>query len=70
MRENLIRALFSLLAAAVVLSMSQEWFSWAFEQHRPWKLLPALILAAFAVFEARQVWRRGETLMGISHAHD
>lgn len=67
MRENLIRAAFSFLAAAVTLSMSQEWFVWAVEQNRPWKLLPALVLASFAAFEARQVWKRGEALMGIRH---
>lgn len=68
MREQLIRAAFSFLAAAVTLSMSQEWATWAFEQHRPWKLMPALVLAAFAAFEAHQVWRRGEALLGVSHA--
>ena len=68
MREHLIRAAFSFLAAAVVLSMSQEWAAWAIEQHRPWKFVPALTLTAFAAFEAHQVWVRGEALMGVSHA--
>jgi hypothetical protein len=59
--------MFSFLAATVVLSMSQEWASWALEQRRYWKLLPAAFLAVMAAFEAHQVWRHAERIMGLSH---
>ncbi len=66
-REHLIRGAFSFLAATVTLGMSQEWATWAFEQRRPWKLLPASVLAAFASFEAHQVWKRAERIIGLTH---
>lgn len=66
-RENLIRGVFSFLAATVTLGMSQEWATWALEQRRYWKLLPAAILAVFASFEAHQVWKRAERIMGLAH---
>lgn len=62
----MIRAAFSLLASAVTLGMSQEWATWAFEQHRYWKLLPSALLAAIATFEAHQVWKRVEGIMGLT----
>ncbi len=62
-----IRALFSFLAAAVTLGMSQEWATWAFEQRRYWKLVPAALLAGLASFEAHQVWKRVERIMGLAH---
>ncbi len=66
-REHLIRASFSFLAATVTLGMSQEWATWAFEQRRYWKLVPAALLAAIASFEAHQVWKRVERIMGLAH---
>lgn len=65
MREHLIRAGFSFLAAAVTLSMAQEWASWAVEQRKGWKLAPATFLLGMALFEANQVRERGERLIGI-----
>ncbi len=62
-----IRAAFSFLAATVTLGMSQEWATWAFEQRRYWKLVPAALLAAIASFEAHQVWKRVERIMGLAH---
>jgi hypothetical protein len=67
MREDVLRSVFSFLAAAVMLGMSQEWATWALEQRRYWKLLPAAFLAAMAAFEAHQVWRHAERIMGLSH---
>lgn len=64
-QEHLIRGAFSLLAATVTLAMSQEWAGWAINQHRYWKLLPAAFLAMAAMFEAGQVWRRTEKILGI-----
>lgn len=66
-REHLIRGGFSFLAAAVTLAMSQEWVTWALEQHRYWKLAPATVLACFSVYEAHSVWRRGERVFGLTH---
>lgn len=65
--EDAIRGLFSTLAATVVLLMSQEWATWAFDQHRYWKLLPAIVLAALAVYEANKVWKRAERVLGLTH---
>lgn len=62
-----IRAAFSFLAATVTLGMSQEWATWAFEQRRYWKLVPAALLAAIATFEAHQVWKRVERITGLEH---
>lgn len=62
-----IRAAFSFLAAAVTLGMSQEWATWAFEQRQYWKLLPATLLAMVASFEAHQVWKRVERIMGLAN---
>jgi len=66
-REHFIRGAFSLLAASVTLSMSQEWAGWALSQRRYWKLLPAAFLAALASFEAHQVWNRAERIMGLTN---
>lgn len=66
-RENIVRVAFSFLAAAVTLGMAQEWATWAFEQRRYWKFLPAAALASFAAFEAHQVWERAERIIGLSH---
>ena len=68
MREHLIRAGFSFLAAAVTLSMAQEWAGWAFQQRKHWKLAPATFLVGIALFEANQVRERGERLIGLSNA--
>jgi hypothetical protein len=65
MREHLFRAGFSFLAAAVTLGMAQEWAVWAVEQRKGWKLAPATFLVGIAMFEANQVWRRGERLMDL-----
>ena len=65
MREHLLRAGFSFLAAAVTLGMAQEWAVWAVEQRKGWKLAPATFLAGIAMFEANQVWQRGERLMDL-----
>ncbi len=67
MRTALVRASFSFLAATVTLGMSQEWATWAFEQRQYWKLVPAALLAAIAMFEAHQVWKRAERIMGLVH---
>ncbi len=73
MREDLIRGAFSFLASAVTLGMSQEWFFWALRADSErlmgrayWKLLPALTLLGFSVYEARKVWTRGERLLGLT----
>lgn len=66
-RTSMVRVAFSFLAAAVTLGMSQEWATWAFEQRRYWKLGPAALLAAIASFEAHQVWKRVERIMGLAH---
>jgi hypothetical protein len=65
MREHLIRAGFSFLAASVTLSMAQEWASWAIHERKRWKFAPATFLMGIAMFEANQVWRRGERLFGL-----
>jgi hypothetical protein len=65
MREHLIRAGFSFLAAAVTLSMAGEWATWALEQRKGWKLAPAGFLVGMALFEANQVRQRGERLMNL-----
>jgi len=65
MREHLIRASFSFLAAAVTLSMAGEWTSWAVQQRKGWKLGPAAFLTGIALFEAHQVRQRGERLIGL-----
>ena len=66
-QESLVRGAFSFLAAAVVLGMAQEWATWAFQQRLYWKLLPASVLAVFAVFEAHQVWKRVEKITGLTY---
>ena len=66
MREHLIRASFSFLAAAVTLSMAGEWTTWAVQQRKGWKLAPATFLVGMALFEANQVRQRGERLLSIS----
>ena len=63
MIEQFVRAGFSFFAAAVLLAMSSEWAVWALEQRAYWKLLVAVILAGFAVFEAHQVWARIDALI-------
>lgn len=63
MIEQLVRAGFSLVAAAVLLAMSSEWAVWALEQRAYWKLAAAVVLAGFAVFEAHQVWVRVDALI-------
>lgn len=65
MREHFIRASFSFLAASVSLSMAQEWATWAIQERKRWKLAPATFLVGIAMFEANQVWRRGEQLFGL-----
>ena len=65
MKKDLVRGSFSFLAATVTLGMAQEWATWAFDQHRYWKLLPAALLATVATFEAHQVWKRAELIMGL-----
>jgi hypothetical protein len=64
MREHLIRAGFSFLAAAVTLQMAGEWAGWAFQERKHWKLAPATFLVGMALFEANQVRQRGERLVG------
>lgn len=66
-REHLVRGAFSVLAAAVTLGMSQEWATWALEQRQYWKLLPAAVLVVLASFEAHQVWKRAERIIGLTH---
>lgn len=63
MREHLLRAGFSFVAAAVTLGMAQEWALWAVQQRKGWKLAPATFLVGMALFEANQVWQRGERLL-------
>ena len=63
MHKDVTRMGFSLLAAAVTLAMSQEWFTWAFERRQGWRVIPGAALAAAAVFEAHQVWRRAERIL-------
>ena len=73
MREDLIRGSFSLLAAAVLLGMSQEYLFHALSSKSGrlggrayWELGPAGILLAFSVLEAHKVWTRGERLLGLT----
>jgi len=68
MREHLIRAGFSSLAAFVSLSMAQEWAAWAFNERKHWKFAPATFLVGIAMFEANQVWRRGERLLDLQES--
>ena len=63
--QHLIRASFSFLAASVSLFMAQEWATWAVAERKGWKLAPATFLVGMALFEAKQVWHRGESLMGL-----
>ena len=65
MREDLIRMSFSFLAAAVTLAMAQEWFTWAWEDHKWWKVGPGVVLIVFALYESHKVWRRVESMLGI-----
>ena len=65
MREDLIRMIFSFLAASVTLSMAAEWSQWAMNQRSWWKLVPASVLAGFSVYEANKVWFRAERLLGL-----
>ncbi len=65
MREDLIRMMFSLLAASVTLAMASEWSQWAIRQRSWWKLVPASILAGFSVYESQKVWVRTEKLLGL-----
>jgi hypothetical protein len=65
MREDLIRMSFSFLAAAVVLAMSSEWLTWAFQEHRWWKLGPGMVLLLFAAYESHKVWYRMERILGL-----
>ena len=64
-RRHVIRGLFSFLAAAVTLAMAQEWAEWGLDQRDPRRLLAAYILVSFAMFEARQVWRRFELVFDL-----
>lgn len=63
--KDLVRGSFSFLAAMVTLGMAQEWATWAAEERRYWKLLPAALLAMIATFEAHQVWKRAEQVIGL-----
>ncbi len=65
MDKDVIRLGFSFLAAAVVLAMAQEWFTWALQDHKWWKIGPGMALTAFALFEAHQVWTRVEKILGL-----
>ena len=63
--ETPVRAAFSALAAAVTLAMSQEWITWGLEQPTAhWKIVQGLVLLAFSAFEAHQVWRRVDAMIG------
>ena len=68
MREHFIRASFSFLAASVSLSMAQEWATWAIQERKRWKFAPAGFLVGIAMFEANQVWRRGERLFDLQES--
>ena len=59
-----MRAVFSLIAAAVTLAMAQEWMTWAYEQRAYWKYGAGVVLLAFSAFEAHQVWRRFDDIIG------
>ncbi len=65
MNKDFVRGSFSFLAAMVTLGMAQEWATWAGEERKAWKLLPAALLATVATFEAHQVWKRAELIMGL-----
>jgi hypothetical protein len=45
--------------------MAQEWAVWAVKQRKGWKLAPATFLVGMALFEANQVWQRGERLLDL-----
>ncbi len=70
MREDIVRAAFSFLAAAVTLGMAQEHFVWALERRQWWRVGVAYILASFAMLEAHFAWRRGEKLLGLTDGPD
>ena len=63
MKENIVRGLFSTLAGAVFTACSAEWYLWAIEQHRYWKLIPSFFLGVMAIYEASKVWKRVDTLI-------
>ncbi len=65
MKEDLIRALFSMLAATVTLTMSAEFASDVVQKGDYWKIGPATILAAFAVLEAHKVYTRLDAVLGL-----
>jgi hypothetical protein len=52
LRSHVAKGSASFLAAAVTLAMAQEWATWALAQRKWWKLIPAYVLATFALFEA------------------
>ena len=66
MYEHAIRGSFSLLAAAVTLAMSQEWITFAHDEHNYWKLVPAFVLALFSLYECHKVWTRVENILGLT----
>ena len=65
MREHIIRGSFSFLAAAVTLGMAQEWAAWSIEQRNLRKMLPAVVLTFFSLYEANKVWNRFEVVFGL-----
>jgi hypothetical protein len=64
LRSHVAKGSASFLAAAVTLAMAQEWATWALTQRKWWKLIPAYVLATFAMFESFQVWTRVERIAG------
>lgn len=58
MNTNVVRMLFSSIAAAVFLMTSAEWIRWGRERGQPWRYLVGVGLGALAIFEGNVVWRR------------
>lgn len=63
MREQVVRGSFSALAGAVFAATSAEWYLWATEQKRYWKLIPSTLLGMMAIFEVSQIWKRVDRLI-------
>ncbi len=64
MREQLVRGMFSALAGAVFLATSAEHLLWFKQYGGYWRLVVVAFLSGMATFEAMQVWRRADRLVG------
>lgn len=65
-REHAIRGSFSFLAAAVLLYMSAENADACFRKNRPEAVVPCVLLASGAVWEAWKVGHRVEQILHLT----